>query len=63
MVPDQRRDKAFAAAFAMCSIQALARGLTTALLAVTNINWMAAFVAADLGLFFAYKLARRDFLT
>ncbi|GMI41148.1 hypothetical protein TeGR_g7687 [Tetraparma gracilis] len=63
MVPDQGRGKAFAVTFVMCSLQALARAGTIALLAVTNINWMAAFVAADLGLFFAYKLARRDFLT
>ena len=63
MVPDQGRGKAFAVTFVMCSLQALARGYATALLTVTNINWMAAFVAADLGLFFAYKLARRDFLT
>ena len=62
MVPDQGRGKAFAVTFVMCSLQALARAGTIALLAVTNINWMAAFVAADLGLFFAYKLARRDFL-
>ena len=62
MVPDQGRGKAFAVTFVMCSLQALARGGTMALLAVTNMDWMGAFVAADLGLFFAYKLARRDFL-
>jgi hypothetical protein len=62
MVPDQGRGKAYAAAFVMCSLQALARAFTTALLAVTNIGWMRGFVVADLGLFFAYKLARRDFL-
>ena len=63
MVPDQGRGTAFAVAFVMCSLQALARGGTMALLAVTNMDWMGAFVAADWGLFFAYKLARRDLLT
>ena len=62
MVPDQGRGKAFAVTFVMCSLQALARAGTIALLAVTNINWMAGFIVTDLGLFFAYKLARRDFL-
>ncbi|GMI37485.1 hypothetical protein TeGR_g5057, partial [Tetraparma gracilis] len=63
MVPDQGRGKAYVAAFVMCSLQALTRGVAMALLAVTNSGWMRAFVAADFGLFFVYKLARRDFLT
>ncbi|GMI34739.1 hypothetical protein TeGR_g9959 [Tetraparma gracilis] len=62
MVPDQARGKAFAVALVMCSLQALAKGGATALLAVTNIKWMGAFVGVDLGLYVSYKLARRDFL-
>jgi hypothetical protein len=47
----------------MCSLQALARGSSTALLAVTNRDWLRAFVVIDVAIFFLYKLARRDFLT
>jgi hypothetical protein len=63
MVPDSGRNRAFAAALVMCSLQALAKAGTTALLAVTNSAWMRAFVLADLALYFAYKLVRRDFLS
>ena len=32
-----------------------------ALLAVTNTRWLLYYIAADMGLFFVYKIARRDF--
>lgn len=62
-MPDHNRGRAYAVVLTMCSLQALARGSSTALLAVTNRDWLRAFVVIDVAIFFLYKLARRDFLT
>ena len=37
------------------------RTISCALLAVTNTRWLLYYIAADMGLFFLYKIARRDF--
>ena len=37
------------------------RTFSCALLAVTNSQWLMYYLAADMGLFFLYKIVRRDF--
>ena len=37
------------------------RTFSCALLAVTNKRWLLYYLAADMGLFFLYKIVRRDF--
>ena len=62
LVPDQGRGKAYAVILAMCSLQALTKGSAMALLAVTNSDWLRGYVAIDMGIYFGYKLVRREYL-
>jgi hypothetical protein len=63
MIPDTGRGKAFFLLFALSYLQIVTKGVSVALLAVTNSNWLVLFLATDMGVLFAYKLARQDFLT
>ncbi|GMI39819.1 hypothetical protein TeGR_g13927, partial [Tetraparma gracilis] len=62
IVPDLGRGTAFATVFAMCAFQIFAKAAATALLAVTDSAWLWYYVIGDYGLYFAYSVARRDFV-
>jgi hypothetical protein len=61
VVPDVDRGLAFANAFVICTVQILAKGVATALLATTNSSWLRSYVIGDLGLYLLYRVVRRDF--
>jgi hypothetical protein len=61
LVPDVDRGLAFANAFVICTVQILAKGVATALLATTNLSWLRSYVIGDLGLYLLYRVVRRDF--
>jgi hypothetical protein len=44
----------------MSACQVIAKAAATALLAVTNTAWLLIYIAADHGLYLAYKVARKD---
>jgi hypothetical protein len=56
------RGKAFAVVYLMCALQTLAKTTATALLALTNMSWLAGYFVVDHLLFYAFMIARRDFV-
>ena len=59
-MPDDGRLKALSVMVLLCSLQILAKAGGTALLLITNKQWLAAYIIIDYALLFAYKLWRRD---
>jgi hypothetical protein len=61
LIPDQARGKAFLVLLALSFWQVLAKGVATALLAVTDVRTLLYYVVCDVGLSLAYKVATNDF--
>ena len=62
MVPDQGRGFVFFLMFVLSTLQVVSKVFATALLALTNPRWLAIWFATDLGLFYSFKIATRDFV-
>ena len=63
IIPDSGRTLAFSVLFTIGTVQVVAKGVSIALLAVTNATWLMYYMVGDMALFFVYKLVRRDFIT
>jgi hypothetical protein len=63
MIPDNGRGFAFANLFLLGALQMIAKGVSVALLAITNPSWLGYYLGLDMAVLFLYKLAMRDFLT
>ena len=61
-MPDEGRSQVFLLMFLLSLLQVATKVFATALLALTNFNWLVIWLASDMGLFFLYKIARRDLI-
>ena len=62
LVPDHARGLAFVTAMLVSALQATAKVIATALLAITNSKWLLYYFAGDHALHLLYRIARRDFV-
>ncbi|GMI54871.1 hypothetical protein TeGR_g840, partial [Tetraparma gracilis] len=60
LIPNVNRGLAFGNLFVITTTHIIAKGIITALLAVTNSAWMWLFMACDYGLYIAYTFVRSD---
>ncbi|GMI24347.1 hypothetical protein TeGR_g5808 [Tetraparma gracilis] len=60
LIPNVNRGLAFGNLFVISTTHILAKGIITALLAITNSAWLMLFMACDYGLYIAYKVVRSD---
>ena len=60
MVPDQGRGFVFFLMFMLSTLQMVSKVFSTALLLLVNPTWLAIWFSADMGLYFCYKIVRRD---
>jgi hypothetical protein len=61
-ISNTERGVAYTTLVALSSLHILAKGVTTALLVVTNTTWLLLYLAFDMALYFAYKVLMRDFI-
>jgi hypothetical protein len=62
LIPDTGRGAAFSLLFSLAMLQVIARGVSVALLAVTNGSWLQLYLGTDMLLFLMYKTIMGDFL-
>jgi hypothetical protein len=63
MIPDYGRGLAFGIMLSLGTLQIITKGISVALLAITNARWLTYFVIFDYATLFVYKIARHDILT
>ena len=62
MVPDEGRGVVFLLMFLLATLQMVSKVFAVALLSLTNSTWLAIWLGSDIGMFFLYKVVRRDFV-
>ena len=60
MIPDEGRGLVFILMVLLALFQTAAKVFSVALLASTNFKWLGLWLSVDVGIFIAYKIARRD---
>jgi hypothetical protein len=62
MIPNTGRGMAFAVIFSFSALQIVAKCISVALLAVTNVQWLKLYLGGDMLLYLLLKTLRRDYI-